>query len=101
MPRTGPAGRRAPGPVTSAEGEQPAKVTSSTPPAPAPDGSRGPVAVVLRPVEDPELVRRVSGAYRAKYGLDWPGPVESMNGNEAAATTMRLTDVGQVAQLPA
>ncbi|MFD4721940.1 DUF2255 family protein [Streptomyces sp. NPDC058423] len=61
----------------------------------------GRMAVVLRPVEDPELVRRVSGAFRAKYGLDWPGPVESMNGNEAAATTMRLTDVGQVAQLPA
>ncbi|WP_432074985.1 DUF2255 family protein, partial [Streptomyces wuyuanensis] len=55
----------------------------------------------LRPAEDPELVRRVSDAYRAKYGLNWPGPVESMNAPEAAATTMRLTDVGQVAQLPA
>ncbi|MFI1470119.1 DUF2255 family protein [Streptomyces wuyuanensis] len=55
----------------------------------------------LRPVEDPELVRRVSDAYRAKYGLNWPGPVESMNAPEAAATTLRLTDLGQVAQLPA
>ncbi|MGW6979690.1 DUF2255 family protein [Streptomyces sp. NPDC054932] len=59
------------------------------------------VAVTLRPVEDLGLVRRVSGAYRAKYGLNWPGPVESMNGHEAAATTMRLTDAGQVTQLPA
>lgn len=59
------------------------------------------LSVTLRPVDDPELVQRVSGAYRAKYGLSWPGPVESMNGHEAAATTLRLTDVGQVAQLPA
>ncbi|MGW1614094.1 DUF2255 family protein [Streptomyces sp. NPDC002285] len=58
-------------------------------------------AVVLQPVEDPGLVLRVSGAYRAKYGLRWPGPVESMNGPEAAATTMRLTEAGQVSQLPA
>jgi hypothetical protein len=59
------------------------------------------LSVTLQPVDDPELVRRVSGAYRAKYGLSWPGPVESMNGHEAAATTLRLTNVGQVSQLPA
>ncbi|WP_316758219.1 DUF2255 family protein [Streptomyces herbicida] len=59
------------------------------------------LSVALRPVDDPEQVQRVSDAYRAKYGLSWPGPVESMSGPEAAATTMRLTDVGQVAQLPA
>ncbi|MER5939588.1 DUF2255 family protein [Streptomyces sp. NPDC001928] len=59
------------------------------------------VPVTLQPVDDPELVRRVSGAYRAKYGLRWPGPVESLNGHEAATTTMRLTNVGQVSQLPA
>ncbi|WP_432199069.1 DUF2255 family protein [Streptomyces sp. bgisy027] len=59
------------------------------------------LSVVLQPVEDPELVQRVSGAYRAKYGLSWPGPVESINGQEAAATTMRLADVGQLSQLPA
>ncbi|MEV6394545.1 DUF2255 family protein [Streptomyces sp. NPDC051907] len=59
------------------------------------------LSATLQPVEDPELVQRVSGAYRAKYGLSWPGPVESMNGPEAAATTMRLADVGQVSQLPA
>ncbi|MEU6706122.1 DUF2255 family protein [Streptomyces wuyuanensis] len=55
----------------------------------------------LRPVENPALVLRVSDAYRVKYGLNWPGPVESMNAPEAAAATMRLTDVGEVAQLPA
>ncbi|MDI2125048.1 DUF2255 family protein [Yinghuangia seranimata] len=60
------------------------------------------LTATVQPVDDPELVQRVSGAYRAKYGLGWPGPVESMNGHEAAATTMRLlTDVGQVPQLPA
>ncbi|WP_328404963.1 DUF2255 family protein [Streptomyces sp. NBC_00390] len=59
------------------------------------------LSVTLRPVDDRELVQRVSGAYRAKYGLSWPGPVESMTGHEAAATTMRLTDVGEVSQLPA
>ncbi|MER7468295.1 DUF2255 family protein [Streptomyces sp. NPDC097981] len=59
------------------------------------------MSVTLRPVDGLGLVQRVSGAYRAKYGSSWPGPVESMNGPEAAATTMRLTDVGQVPQLPA
>lgn len=63
------------------------------------DGVR--VSVCLQPVDDIGLVQRVSGAYWAKYGLSWPGPVESMNGHEAAATTMRLTNVGQVPQLPA
>ncbi|MFD5428499.1 DUF2255 family protein [Streptomyces sp. NPDC127084] len=61
-------------------------------------GQRLPVS--LQPVRDPELVQRVSDAYRAKYGLTWPGPVESMNGHEAAATTLRLTDIRQVSQLP-
>lgn len=50
------------------------------------------LAVVLRPVADPTLVERVSAAYQAKYGLHWPGPVESMNGQEAAATTLWLDD---------
>lgn len=59
------------------------------------------LSVTFQPVDDPELVQRVSGAYRAKYGLSWPGPVESMNGHEAAATTMRLTNVGQLSQLSA
>ncbi|MFC8094276.1 DUF2255 family protein [Streptomyces sp. NPDC057301] len=59
------------------------------------------LTVILQPVDDPGLVRRVSDAYRAKYGLRWPGPVESMNGPEAVATTLRLTDARQVSQLPA
>jgi hypothetical protein len=59
------------------------------------------LSVTLQPVDDPALVRRVSAAYRAKYGLDWPGPVESMNGPGAAATTMRLANVGEVTQLSA
>jgi len=59
------------------------------------------LSVTPQPVDDPAIVRRVSAAYRAKYGLSWPGPVESMNGPEAAATTMRLTNVGEVTQLPA
>ncbi|WP_331728118.1 DUF2255 family protein [Streptomyces sp. NBC_00158] len=59
------------------------------------------VGVVPRPVADAALVERVSAGYRAKYGLHWPGPVESMNGEEAAATTLWLADVGKVAQLPA
>ncbi|MFJ3229831.1 DUF2255 family protein [Streptomyces sp. NPDC086787] len=46
--------------------------------------------VTLLSVNAPELVRRVSTAYRAKYGLHWPGPAESMTGPEAAATTLRL-----------
>lgn len=59
------------------------------------------LGVVLRPVDKPALVERVSAAYRAKYGLHWPGPVESMNGEEAAAATLWLTDAGETAQLPA
>ncbi|MFH0518471.1 hypothetical protein ACHBTE_14990 [Streptomyces sp. M41] len=51
-------------------------------------------AVALEPVADAGLVERACGAYRAKYGLRWPGPVESMNGPEAAATTMRLANRG-------
>ncbi|MEU9715058.1 DUF2255 family protein [Streptomyces sp. NPDC047976] len=61
----------------------------------------GRLPVALRPVGDSGLVRRVSEAYRAKYGLCWPGPVASVNGPEAAATTLCLTDAGQVPQLPA
>ncbi|AZM87208.1 MULTISPECIES: DUF2255 family protein [Streptomyces] len=65
------------------------------------EAASGRLPVVLRPVSDAGLVQRVSDAYRAKYGLCWPGPVASVNGPEAAATTLWLTDAGQVAQLPA
>lgn len=50
---------------------------------------------------DPALVALVSEASRAKYGLRWPGPVESVNGAVAATTTLWLTDAGKPAQLPA
>ncbi|WP_109522580.1 DUF2255 family protein [Nocardia aurea] len=46
--------------------------------------------VRLEAVRDPELIQRVSDAYRDKYALRWPGPVETMVAGEAAATTSRL-----------
>lgn len=49
--------------------------------------------VRLDPVDDEDLIARVSAAYRAKYGPSWPGPVETMTGPDAATTTMRLTDL--------
>ncbi len=48
------------------------------------------VAVGLEPVADEALDRRISAAYRAKYGSRWPAPTEAMVGAEAAETTMRL-----------
>lgn len=63
------------------------------------DGAAVPVR--LAPVDGPALVHRVSAAYRAKYGLSWPGPVQTITAGEAAATTMRLADAGEVSQLPA
>ncbi len=54
------------------------------------------VPVRLAPVDEPTLVQRVSGAYRAKYGLSWPGPVQTITGLEAAGTTMRLADAREV-----
>ncbi|MGE7386225.1 DUF2255 family protein [Streptomyces sp. NPDC004126] len=65
------------------------------------EAASGQLPVALRPVGDAGLVQRVSDAYQAKYGLCWPGPVASINGPEAAATTLCLTDAGQVPQLPA
>ncbi|MGI5239383.1 DUF2255 family protein [Dactylosporangium sp. CA-139066] len=46
--------------------------------------------VRLEPVNDPELVRRISKGYREKYALSWPGPVETITGGAASATTMRV-----------
>jgi hypothetical protein len=54
------------------------------------------VPVRLMPVDGPALVDRVSEGYRAKYALSWPGPVQTITGPEAAGTTMRLTNVGEV-----
>ncbi|MER7505499.1 DUF2255 family protein [Nonomuraea pusilla] len=56
------------------------------------DGSAAPVRPV--PVDEPALVERVSGGYRAKYGLSWPGPVQTITAPEAAGTTMRLAEGG-------
>ncbi|TMR92470.1 DUF2255 family protein [Nonomuraea basaltis] len=55
--------------------------------------------VRLEPVDDPALVHRVSAAYRTKYALSWPSPVEMMISPEAARTTMRLTNIGEVSEL--
>src|SRR6266536_3191183 len=41
------------------------------------------VAVGLEPVADEALDRRISAAYRAKYGSRWPAPTEAMVGAEA------------------
>lgn len=59
------------------------------------------LSVTLRPVSDPGLLWRISDAYRAKYGLSWPGPAESMTRPDACAATLCLAEVGQVTQLPA
>jgi hypothetical protein len=52
--------------------------------------ARAILPVRLEPVHDPAVHRRVSDGYRVKYGLSWPGPVETMLTDEACATTMRL-----------
>jgi hypothetical protein len=47
--------------------------------------------VVGQPTADDELNRRVSEAFRAKYGTRSPGPTEAMVSPEITRTTMRLT----------
>ncbi|MGW0807780.1 DUF2255 family protein [Nonomuraea sp. NPDC002799] len=54
------------------------------------------VPVRLTPVDEPALVDRISGGYRAKYALSWPGPVQTITGPEAATTTMRLANAREV-----
>jgi hypothetical protein len=44
----------------------------------------------VEPERDPELNRRISEAYHAKYGERSPGPTEAMVTPEVAATTLRL-----------
>jgi hypothetical protein len=51
-------------------------------------GNRIPMTV--EPVGGEELNRRVSDAFRAKYGARSPGPTEEMLTPEVTATTMRL-----------
>ena len=52
------------------------------------DGSE--VRVTAEPVADDEVNRRVSQAYRDKYGARSPGPTETMVDDEVSATTLRL-----------
>jgi hypothetical protein len=47
--------------------------------------------LVVEPVTDDELNRRVSDAFRAKYGARSPGPTEAMVSPDITQTTMRLT----------
>jgi hypothetical protein len=47
--------------------------------------------VGVEPAADVEVNRRVSDAYRTKYGMRSPGPTEEMVGPEVSATTLRLT----------
>ena len=44
----------------------------------------------VEPERDPELNRRISDAFRAKYGERSPGSTETMITPEVAATTLRL-----------
>jgi hypothetical protein len=43
---------------------------------------------------DEDVNRRVSGAFRAKYGARSPGPTETMVSPEVSQTTLRLTRSG-------
>ena len=46
--------------------------------------------VTLEPVTDPELNRRISDAYRAKYEAGSPEPTAAMVSDEAVGTSLRL-----------
>jgi hypothetical protein len=55
-------------------------------------------AVRLERVTGDDLNRHISDAYQAKYAAAWPGPIKSLVGDEALATTMRLQPLGAPAQ---
>jgi hypothetical protein len=55
------------------------------------------VQIAVTPVDEPDLIDRVSAAYRAKYGLSWPGPVETMRSD---AATQRRSDDATRAEWP-
>jgi hypothetical protein len=44
----------------------------------------------VEPERDPELNKRISDAFRAKYGKRSPGSTDAMVSPEVAATTLRL-----------
>ena len=50
----------------------------------------GEVYATAEPVDDDGVNRRVSEAYRDKYGASSPGPTETMIGEEVSRTTLRL-----------
>ena len=49
------------------------------------------VEVAVEPEHDEDVNRRVSEAFRAKYGARSPGSTETMVNPEVSATTLRLT----------
>ena len=48
------------------------------------------VHATAEPVDDEDVNRRVSEAYRDKYGASSPGPTETMVDDEVRRTTLRL-----------
>jgi hypothetical protein len=52
------------------------------------------VRATAQPVADEEVNRRVSEAYRDKYGERSPGPTATMVNAEVSATTLRLGAAG-------
>ena len=49
------------------------------------------IGVGVEPVDDEETNRKVSDAFRAKYGERSPGPTDTMVNDEVSRTTLRLT----------
>jgi hypothetical protein len=49
------------------------------------------IEAAAEPDTDDDVNRRVSEAYRAKYGARSPGPTETMVNSEISQTTLRLT----------
>jgi hypothetical protein len=49
------------------------------------------IEVGVEPIDDAEVNRQVSEAYRDKYGKRSPRPTETMVSSEISATTLRLT----------
>ena len=50
------------------------------------------IEAAAEPDTDDDVNRRVSDAYRAKYGARSPGPTETMVNSEISQTTLRLTE---------
>jgi hypothetical protein len=48
------------------------------------------VHATVEPIDDEEVNRRVSQAFRDKYGARSPRPTETMVNDEVSATTLRL-----------